>query len=82
MAKIQQDYLADSEAEENFPLFTPHEMPYLRDERDRATKDQHDATELDLEPETDTALFEETREAHQSFQTSSQSLDQSQSETD
>ena len=64
------------------PLFTPNEMPHLKGEIDRATTDQQGALELDMDPDTDTALFEENRGANQSFQTSNQSLDQLQSETD
>ena len=86
MANKQQDYLDDgsdgTEAEDNFPLFTPNEIPHLKDEIGHATTDQQGSLELDMDPDTDTALFEENREASQSFQTSNQSLDQSQSETD
>ena len=86
MADKQQDRLEDStdgtEDEDNFPLLTPNEMPHLKDEFDRATIDQQDALELDMDPENETALFEDNQEANPSFQASSQSLDQLQSETD
>eukprot|EP00112_Aurelia_sp_Birch-Aquarium-sp1_P001073 Seg11084.1 transcript_id=Seg11084.1/GoldUCD/mRNA.D3Y31 product="hypothetical protein" protein_id=Seg11084.1/GoldUCD/D3Y31 len=57
-------------------------MPHLKTEFDHATIDQQDALQLDTDPENDTALFEDNREADQPFQASSQSLNQSPSETD
>ena len=65
MADKQQDYLDDSTdgtgAKDNFPLFIPNEMPHLKDEIDHATTDQQGALELDMDPDTDTALCEENR---------------------
>eukprot|EP00112_Aurelia_sp_Birch-Aquarium-sp1_P014489 Seg3131.4 transcript_id=Seg3131.4/GoldUCD/mRNA.D3Y31 product="hypothetical protein" protein_id=Seg3131.4/GoldUCD/D3Y31 len=86
MTDKQQHYSGEgtdsTEDEDNCPSFTPNEMPRLKTEFDRTTNDQQNALQFDMDPENDTALFEDNREADQPFQASSQSLDQSPSETD
>lgn len=64
------DCTESTEDGDNFPSFAPNEMPHLKNEFDRATIDQQDALQLDMDPENDTALFEDNREAIQPFQAS------------